>query len=51
LERETANCIAIELRRQGYYSTKTSVIDIIISIEKACARLGIPTGLQRAKYG
>jgi hypothetical protein len=51
LERETANAIAIELRQKGYYSTKTSIIDIIVSIEKCCARLGIPSRLQRAKYG
>lgn len=48
-EYETSNALALEMRREGLFSPKTAVIDIIVSIEGGCGRLGIPTRLRKFK--
>jgi len=39
---ETPNELALELRRAGFYSPKTTLVDIRGGLRKRCARLGLP---------
>ena len=41
VEQETPTELAIELRRRGFFSRKTTLVDIRGGLRKRCARLGL----------
>ena len=42
VEREQPNAICLELRRLGFFSMKTGLTDIRVSLRRTCSQLGIP---------
>ena len=42
LEIQDPTAIALQMRRAGLYSPKTSLIDIRCALRRCCSRLGLP---------